>query len=176
MAGAPRGRVPQLLGSSKPEEAVSKLLALVQQGLLGQASSGGAFPFAAHSVEGAIVLDTRDAAKARSFLKALAGRASARTTSYRGISYQATSSGIAFGIVARLAVIGTEPALHAVIDTAAGGPALARAPTYAKLLAAAPSGALAHVYVEPEALAGAAAGKAQAAPSRFSRCCRASAR
>ncbi len=151
--------------SGKPEEAVSKLLALVQQGLLGQAASGGAFPFAAHSVEGAIVLDTRDAAKARSFIKALAGRASARTTSYRGISYQATASGIAFGIVARLAVIGTEPALHAVIDTAAGGPALARAPAYAKLLAAAPSGALAHVYVNPQALAGTVAGKARASSS-----------
>ncbi len=151
--------------SGKPEEAVSKLLALMQQGLLGQPSSGGSFPFALHSVEGAIVLDTRDAAKARSFLTALAGRASARTTSYRGVSYQASASGIAFGIVARLAVIGTEPALHAVIDTTAGGPALARAPAYAKLLAAAPPSALAHVYVNPEGLAGAVAAKAQASAS-----------
>jgi hypothetical protein len=149
-------------GAGKPEEAVSKLLALVQRGLLGQASSSGAFPFAAHSVEGAIVLDTRDTAKARSFLKELAGRAGARTSSYRGISYQATSSGTAFAIVARLAVIGTEPALHSVIDTTAGGPALSRAPAYARLLAAAPSGALAHVYANPEVLAGASAAKTQA--------------
>ena len=70
------------------------------------------------------MLDTRDAAKARRFLKPLAARAGAHTATYRGISYQATASGIAFGIVARLVVIGTEPALHAVIDTDAGGPSL----------------------------------------------------
>jgi hypothetical protein len=152
----------------KSEEAVGKLLTLVQHGLLGQAASGGAFPFAAHAVEGAIVLDTRDAAKARSFTRALASRAAAHTSSYRGVSYQATSNGIAFGIVARLVVLGTEPALHAVIDTTSGGPALARAPGYAKLLAAAPSGALAHVYVDPQALAGATAVKASDSSSVFS--------
>jgi hypothetical protein len=134
------------------EEAVGKLLTLLQQGLLGQSSSSAAFPFAAHSVEGAIVLDTRDTAKARSFLQSLAGRAGAQTTSYRGVSFRATASGIAFGIVARLAVIGTTPALREVIDTTAGGAALARAPSYAKLAAAAPSGALAHVYADPAAL------------------------
>jgi Protein of unknown function (DUF3352) len=163
----PRAGVFLSSSAGKPEEAVSKLLALVKQGLLGQASSGGAFPFAARSVEGAIVLDTRDAAKARSFLQALAGHAGAQTASYRGVSYQATSSGLAFALVARLAVIGTEPAVHAVIDTTEGGPTLVHAPAYAKLLAAAPSGALAHVYANPEALAGASAG-AQTSSSVFS--------
>jgi len=153
-------------GSGGSEQAVGKLLTLVQQGLLGQ--SGGAFPFAAHSVEGAIVLDTRDTAKARSFVKALAGRAGAQTTSYRGISYQATTSGIAFAVVAHLAVIGTEPAVHAVIDTTSGGPALARAPSYSKLLAAAPSGALAHIYANPDALSGSPGAAARGSSSALS--------
>jgi hypothetical protein len=139
--------------ASRSEEGVGKLLALVQQGLLGQPSGNGAFPFAAHAVEGAILLDTRDAAKARSFTSGLASRAGARARSYRGVPYQATAGGLAFGVVARLVVLGTEPALRAVIDTASGGPALARAPEYARLLAAAPAGALAHAYVVPRALA-----------------------
>jgi hypothetical protein len=164
----PRAGVFLSSASGKPEDAIAKLLALVQQGLLGQASSAGAFPFAAHSVEGAIVLDTRDTAKARSFVRELAAHAGAQTKSYRGTSYQANASGIAFGIVSRLAVIGTETALHGIIDTAAGGPALARAARYGKLLAAAPAGALAHVYVDPEALAGAGAAKAKTSSSIFS--------
>jgi len=154
--------------ADKSEEALNKLLALLQQGLLGRSSSGAAFPFAAHAVEGAIVLDTRDTAKARSFLKALAARAGAQAKSYRGVSYQATSSGIAFGVAARLAVIGTETALHAVIDTTSGGPSLARAASYARLLAAAPQGALAHVYVDPAALAGPRGSKAPSSASAFS--------
>ncbi len=164
----PRAGVFLSSAAGKPEDAIAKLLALVQQGLLGQSSSGGAFPFAARSVEGAIVLDTRDTAKARSFLRELAMHAGAQTKSYRGVSYQANASGIAFGIVARLAVIGTETALHGVIDTTAGGPALARAPRYGKLQAAAPAGALAHVYVDPQALAGSSAAKAKASASVFS--------
>ncbi|HEY2570778.1 MAG TPA: DUF3352 domain-containing protein [Solirubrobacteraceae bacterium] len=155
-------------GSAGSEAAIGKLLTLVQQGLLGQGSSRGAFPFAAHSVEGAIVLDTRDTAKARSFLKALAGRAGAQTTSYRGVSYLAASSGIAFGVVARLAVIGTEAALHAVVDTTSGGPALSRSPDYTKLLSAAPAGALAHVFANPVALGAANRSAAQGASSALS--------
>jgi hypothetical protein len=154
-------------GSSE-EQAIGKLLSLLEQGLLGSSSATASFPFAAHSVEGAILLDTRDTAKARSFLQGLAGRAGAHTASYRGISYQATASGIAFGIVARLAVIGTEPGLHAVIDTTSGGPALARAPGYAKLLAAAPADALAHVYANASAFGGGAGVRPQGTASAFS--------
>jgi hypothetical protein len=98
----------------------------------------------------------------------LAKRAGAHTASYRGVSYQTTSSGIAFAIVARLVVIGTEPALHGVIDTTSGGPALAHASGYAKLIEAAPAGALAHVFVDPETLAAAAGSKAKIASSIFS--------
>ncbi len=139
-------------GGGSSESAVSRLLALVQQGLLGSARSGGSFPFAGRAVEGAIVLDTRDTAKARSFVGMLAKRAGAHTSSYRGVSYQ-VAGGIAFGIVARLAVIGTEPALHSVIDTTSGGGlSLARSPGYAKLQAAAPGGVLAHLYANPGAV------------------------
>jgi hypothetical protein len=139
-------------GGGSSEAAISRLLTLVQQGLLGSSPSGGSFPFAARAAEGAIVLDTRDAAKARSFVQTLTKRAGAHTSSYRGISYQ-LGSGVAFGIVARLVVIGTEPALRSVIDTTAGGGlALAHSPGYSKLQAVAPSGALAHLYANPGAV------------------------
>lgn len=154
-------------GSSE-EAAIGRLLSLLEQGLLGSSATKASFPFAVRSVEGAIVLDTRDTAKARSFLKGLAGRAGAHTTSYRGISYQVSASGIAFGIVARLVVIGTEPGLHAVVDTTSGGPSLAHAPGYAKLLAAAPSGALAHVYANASAFGGGVGANTQGTASAFS--------
>jgi hypothetical protein len=148
----PRAGVFLSSGGGSGEAAISRLLALFEQGLLGRAPGGGSFPFAAHSVEGAIVLDTRDSAKARSFVQTLAKRAGAHASSYRGISYQ-LGKGIAFGIVARLAVIGTEPALRSVIDTTSGGAlSLARSPAYAKLQAAAPRGALAHLYANPGAV------------------------
>jgi hypothetical protein len=148
----PRAGVFLSSGGGSSEAAVSRLLALVQQGLLGKSSSGGSFPFVAHAAEGAIVLDTRDTAKARSFVRTLAKRAGARTKRYRGIAYQ-LGSGVAFGIVARLVVIGTEPALHSVIDTTAGGGlSLAHSPGYAKLQAVAPRAALAHLYANPGAV------------------------
>jgi uncharacterized protein DUF3352 len=122
------------------------LLTLVQQGLLGQSPAGGAFPFAAKGAQGALVLDTRDIGKAHAFLDAAAGRAGAQATSYRGISYRASAGGVAFGIVRRFAVIGSDSGMRAVIDTMLGGPSLARATQYAALLGAAPSAALAHLY------------------------------
>ena len=149
----PRAGVFLSSAAGSSEAAISRLLTLVQQGLLGGGTpSGGSFPFAAHSVEGAIVLDTRDTAKARSFVQALAKRAGTHTSSYRGVSYQ-VANGLAFGIVARLVVLGTEPALRSVIDTTSGGGlSLARSPAYAKLQAAAPGGVLAHLYANPGAL------------------------
>jgi hypothetical protein len=152
-------------GSSE-ERAVNRLLALVERGLLGSSSAGSAFPFASRSVEGAIVLDTRDATKARSFLQQLASRADAHASSYRGTSFQVNASGIAFAIVAKLAVIGTESGVRAVIDTTAGAPSLARNADYAKLQAVAPAGALANVYANAGAFGG--GGAKQASMSAFS--------
>lgn len=162
----PRAGIFLTATGSSEQRAVDRLVTLVEQGILGGGSSSGAFPFAAHSVEGAIVLDTRDAAKARSFLQRLAARAGAHTASYRGVSYQTTANGIAFAIVARLAVIGTDTGVRAVIDTTAGGPSLASASAYAKLAAAAPKGALANVYANAGAFGGGRG--AQASVSGFS--------
>jgi hypothetical protein len=114
-------------------------------------SASSAWPFGASGVQGAIVLDTSDSAKAASFISTEAGHAGAHAASYRGVSYQATSGGEAFGIVDRLAVLGTVTGLHGVIDTSLGGPSLVHAADYSKLLTSAPSGTLAHVYSNPGA-------------------------
>jgi hypothetical protein len=139
-------------GSSEAD--VSKLLSMLQQGLLGGSSTASTFPFAGKGVQGAILLDTSDAGKARSFLERQAKHAGAHPATYRGVSYDASSGGVAFGIVDRFAVIGSESGLRSVIDTTLGGPSLGHATAYGKLQAAAPSGVLAHVYSNP---AGAAA-------------------
>ncbi|HTZ85354.1 MAG TPA: DUF3352 domain-containing protein [Solirubrobacteraceae bacterium] len=161
----PRAGVFLSAAGSGSEAAVSRLLGLVQRGLLG-GGSGSSFPFASRSLEGALVLDTRDTAKARSFVQTLAKRAGAHSSSYRGTSYQ-VANGIAFGLTKRLVVIGTEPAFHSVIDTTTGGGlSLAASPSYAKLQAAAPSGTLAHLYANPGAVSeGANAAHVQGAAS-----------
>jgi hypothetical protein len=150
------------LGSSggSAEAGAGELGTLLQQGLLGSSSST-TFPFGAHGLDGAILLDTSDAAKARAFVQIQARRAGAHAAGYRGVSYLLTTGGIAFGIVDRLVAIGSESALHGAIDTAAGGPTLAHAAAYSKLLAAAPSGVLAHLYANPAGFgpAGAAKGR-----------------
>ena len=162
----PRAGVFLSAADSSGQAAVGRLLTLVEQGLIGGSSAKGSFPFAVHSVEGAIVLDTRDTAKARAYLATLAKRAGAHSASYRGVSYQ-VANGIAFGIVTRLAVIGTEPALRQVLDTTSGGGlSLAHSPAYAKLQASAPAGALAHLYANPGALSEAGHGApAQGSPA-----------
>lgn len=125
------------------------LSTMLQQGLLGGGSAAASFPFGTGGAEGAIVLDTSDLAKARAFVDQQASRAGAHASSYRGVAYQVSQAGIAFGVVNRLAVIGSESGLRAVIDTAMGGASLARSAGYAKLLAAAPATALAHLYSNP---------------------------
>jgi hypothetical protein len=136
-------------------DASSQLLSLLEQGLLGGSSTASSWPFGAKGAQGAIVLDTSDVAKARSFLTSEANHAGAHAASYRGVAYQATSGGVAFGVVDRFAVIGSESGLRSVIDTTLGGPSLAQAAGYTKLLAAAPAGALAHIYTNPGTSSGA---------------------
>ena len=132
------------------------LTSLLEEGLLGGSANAGAFPFSSSGVQGAIVMDTTDTAKASSFLAAQAKHAGAHSSSYRGVSYQVSSGGVAFGLVDRFAVIGSEAALHAVIETTHGGSSLAAGAAYSKLLAAAPSDALAHIYSNPTSSASAA--------------------
>lgn len=134
------------------ESQLTALLSLLQAAF-SSSSSPPAFPFAARGVEGALVLDTSDTSKARAFLQVQASRAGASATSYRGIAYRASPGGVAFGLVKRLVVVGSERGLRAVIDTTSGGPSLADAAGYAKLAAATPSGTLAHFFVNPAALA-----------------------
>lgn len=143
------------------------LSSLLQQGLLGGASTGG-FPFGAGRAQGAIVLDTTDVAKARGFLDAQARRAGAHASSYRGVAYQVGSGGASFAVVSRAAVIGSESGVHEVIDTALGAPSLARQAGYAKLLAAAPSDALAHVYAAASAGASTTPSASAAGPEGIS--------
>jgi uncharacterized protein DUF3352 len=131
--------------------ASSALLSELEQGLLGGSAPTGAFPFAGAGAQGAIVLDTSDSAKANSFLQDQARHAGAHAASYRGVSYEATSGGLAFGLVDRLVVIGSLSGLHAVIDTSLGAPALAHASEYSTLIAEAPPEALAHVYASSSA-------------------------
>ncbi len=126
----------------------STLLSLVKQGLLGGTASS-AFPFSSSGTQGAIVLDTSNLTKARSFVQALAQHAGAHSTSYKGVTYESNSAGVAFGVVQRFAVIGSETGMHGVIETAGGASSLERSSGYSKLLAAAPSSALAHVYTSP---------------------------
>jgi hypothetical protein len=92
-------------------------------------------------------------------LEAHAHSAGAHTTSYRGVTYQVAPDGVAEGVVHRFAVIGSEAGLKSVIDTASGGPALAQAAGYAKLVSTAETSppALANVYFSSEELARAAA-------------------
>jgi len=134
------------------------LLPLLEQGLLGSSAAGGSFPFGTSGAQGAIVLDTTDSGKAHSFLTAQAAHAGAQASSYRGVSYEVTSGGVALGLVHSFAVIGSESGMHSVIDTELGGPALAAASGYAKLLAAAPPEALAHLYMNPAGATAEAAG------------------
>jgi hypothetical protein len=127
------------LGSS------SALPSLLEQGLLGS-SNASAFPFGTSGAQGAIVLDTSNTDKARSFLDAQATKAGAHTTHFHGVAYELTAGGVAFGLVDRFAVIGSESGLHEVIEATHGAGSLADASGYTKLLAAAPANALAHVY------------------------------
>jgi hypothetical protein len=135
----------------------SALPTQLEQGLLGGSFSSG-FAFGTSGAQGAIVLDTTDTSKARSFLDSQAAKAGAHSASYDGVSYELSSSGVAFGIVDRFAVIGSESGLHDVIETSHAGGALAQSSGYAKLLAAAPSDALAHVYSNPPSTAPASTG------------------
>jgi Protein of unknown function (DUF3352) len=101
------------------------------------------------ALQGALVLDTTDVAKARSFLEAQAHSVGAHTASYRGVSYQVAPDGIAEGIVRHFAVIGSEAGLQRVVDTELGGASLAQSAAYSKLTSTAASGRLANLYLIP---------------------------
>jgi len=117
--------------------------------LLGAIGKGGAIAVPIDKLDGAIVMDTSDASAARSFLARQAKHAGAHAKSYRGVSYE-VGDGVAFGLVGRFAVIGSEPALRAVVGATQGEAALASSGAYSKLAAAAPSAAIGRLYVNAE--------------------------
>jgi Protein of unknown function (DUF3352) len=111
--------------------------------------SGKSWPFGVGGVQGAMVLDTSDLAKAQSFVASAASHAGAQATSYKGVSYQASAGGQAFAIVDKLVVLGSVSGVKAVIETSQDGGSLEGDPTYTQLLAVAPAEALAHLYANP---------------------------
>jgi hypothetical protein len=131
-------------------KSLSEGLTGAEAALLG--SSGLPGLLSSHAVQGALVLDTTDVAKARAFLEGQAHGVNAQMVSYRGVSYWVASDGVAEGIVGHFAVIGSEAGLKSVIDTELGGPSLARSTNYTRLASTAESGALADVYLDLEAL------------------------
>jgi hypothetical protein len=131
-------------------KALSEGLAGAETALLG--AEGLPSLLSQSSLQGALVLDTTDVDKARSFLEGQAHSAGAHTVSYRGVSFEVSPDGIAEGVVHHFAVIGSEAGLKSVIDTGAGGEALAHASAYAKLVASAEPERLANAYLDLEAL------------------------
>jgi Protein of unknown function (DUF3352) len=136
------------LSTGKLPQSASSIQTLIEGGLTGAASSLGAGTFGTGGAQGAIVLETSDVGKARSFVTERAHEQQAHAVSYRGISYQVSSTGAAEGIVENFAVIGSESGLKSVIDTSLGGTAITSAAGYAKP----PADAIASAYVQPETL------------------------
>lgn len=120
------------------------VVSVLEGSLLGTGGSSGPL-FGPSGADGAVVLDTSDEGRARSFLEGQAARAGAPAGSYRGVAWHA-GSGVAFALVHGFAVVGSEQAVREVIDTASGGSPLSSASGYSKLLGAAPAGVLAHLY------------------------------
>jgi hypothetical protein len=142
------------------------LTGLLQQGLTGVGGSGTEWPFAAgEGAQGAIVLDTSDLAKAEKFVSTQAAHAGAHTTSYKGVSFQATAGGDAFATIDKLVVLGSEAGVRAVIDTTQSGSSLKGSATYTQLQSVAPAGALGHVFANPGALTKAHIAKAASGAS-----------
>jgi len=133
---------------------VGSLQTLLQGGLSSLSSVLGASALAEKGTQGAIVLQTTDAGAARSFVAKQAGGQGAHAASYRGVSFQISSGGLAEGIVKNFAVFGSESAMHAVIDTSLGAASFASKPGYSKPASA----TIASAYVEPEKLTGAEQG------------------
>jgi hypothetical protein len=136
------------LDTSKLPQSASSAQALLEGGLTSAASSLGAGTFGASGTRGAIVLETSDVGKARSFLEQRAHEQQAHAASYRGITYQVSANGTAEGIVKDFAVIGSESGLKEVIDTSLGATPVTSASSYVKP----PDDAIASAYARPEAL------------------------
>ncbi|HEY7951565.1 MAG TPA: DUF3352 domain-containing protein [Solirubrobacteraceae bacterium] len=141
------GKATEALTSSLSEAIASASIVGAAEGVLQQLLAGKVS-------QGAIVLDTTDTGKANAFLHARAQETGAHAASYRGVSYQVDTGGYAEGLVGKFAVLGSETALHSVIDTEQAGPAssILHAAPYAKLTLHAEPGALANLYLNTSGL------------------------
>jgi hypothetical protein len=108
--------------------------------------------------EGAVVVDTTNAAKARAFLNAQSAGAGTRSATYKGVALAVTQNGRAGALVGSFLVIGSEKALEEVIDTADGAASVVHLSAYTSLRESAAPGALMDVYVKPEGLRAVVAG------------------
>jgi hypothetical protein len=148
-AGERAGVFVTSLNTSKAPTSTS-LQSLLQGGLSSLPSALGASAFGSHGAQGAIVLQTSDVGGARSFLQKRASEQHTQATTYKGVSLDVSSTGVAEGIVKNFAVVGSESGVHAVIDTSLSGAAIITASGYSKP----PTDAIATIYAKPEALAG----------------------
>jgi Protein of unknown function (DUF3352) len=147
------------LDASRLPKNATSAQALLEGGLSSAGAALGASTFGSGGSEGAIVLDTSDVGKARSFLGHRASEQGAHAASYRGVSYQVSPSGAAEGIVKDFAVIGSESGFKSVVDTSLGGTPVTGASGYTEP----PADAIASAYVQPEALLKAVHGTSGAA-------------
>ncbi len=138
------------LSSASLSPSASSLQSLLGGGLAGLPNALGAGDFSAHGTQGAVVLETSDAAAARSFLSKQAGEQRSHPASYRGVSFEVTPAGVAEGMVKDFAVVGSESGIRAAIDSSLGAPALAAAAGYSPPA----SGTIASAYLKPAALVG----------------------
>jgi hypothetical protein len=140
-------------------QGASSARSLLEGGLTSSISSAlGATGFG-KGAQGALVLDTSNVGSARSFLRRRAHEQGAHATSYRGVAYEASASGVAEGIVKDFAVIGSESGVKSVIDTSLGAAAITTAPGYTTP----PKDAIASAYAKPEELTKAVHGSTGAA-------------
>jgi hypothetical protein len=100
--------------------------------------------------QGTLIFDVRDVPRARASLARLARQQGEQATRYRGVSFYASPTGRAQGIVANFAVIGSRTGFEAVVDTAYGASSLERAAGSRTT-----PEALASAYVAPAAHSGA---------------------
>lgn len=102
--------------------------------------------------QGALILDVKDASKARAFLTSQAKKTGSHTSSYKGFSYQIDSENNALGLVDHFAVIGSQAGFKQAIDTVTGGSSLAQAASYTELTSHAQKGSLVNLYLVPARL------------------------
>lgn len=102
--------------------------------------------------EGAVVLETKDAAKTGAFIDKVSG-SGAQEKKYKDVSYKVDSSEpVAVGVVkGRYLVLGNEASFKQAVDTASGAESLAGNPAFEKAVKATPGG-LAFGYLYSEGL------------------------